>query len=222
MTDSESAISILLVDNHPVFRKAIRHILEEQADFRVVAEAGDSEEAIRLAMELEPSIVIMMHIVNAPGIIGKIKEKCPGITTLVITVQENLKHAIPMFEAGSNGYLIKSTNGDEIICAVRLIVAGKTVVNSTIFQQIFKYELRHLIKPINQNGKIKLSSREMEILDLVTRSYSNKQIAQELNLSLPTIKFYISGVYSKLNVKTRTEAVIFALQHGLINISNIE
>lgn len=221
----DQQITVLLADDHPVFRKAVRNILEEQDDLVVVAEANNGTEAVRSAIQLVPNVVIMdisMPELNGLEATRQIKAKYPDIKVLVLTVHDDIEHILSILEAGAAGYLTKRSIDEEIISAVRSIAMGETVMPTQIFQQLLKHILRYPSKPLVLEGKDRLTSRELEVLKLAARGLSNKEVSQELNLSLSTVKAYMVEIFYKLNVGSRTEAVIKGLRIGLINANDIE
>jgi NarL family two-component system response regulator LiaR len=220
----KNKIRILLADDHPLLRQALRNILEKQADFEVVAEAGDGEEAVRLATELMPDVVVMD--ISMPKISGleatrQIKEKSPNIIILVLTVHDDSEHILGILEVGAAGYLCKSVFGEEVIHTVRSVIGGETVLSPQVAQLILKYSLRHATKPLHLYAREKLTTRELEILKLAATGMSNNDIALKLKLSLATIKSYLSDIFVKLGVGSRTEAVITAFRAGLLTTDDL-
>jgi len=221
-----SNITIMLADDHPLLRQALRNVLETQTDFRIIAEASDGEEAVRLAVELVPNVVIMdigMPRLNGLEATRQIKAKCPGIAILVLTVHDDSEHILSILEAGAAGYLTKSVFGEEVIHAVRGVVAGEAVLSASVSQQIIKYALRHVVtKRLPLDTVERITARELGILRLAAMGMSNKDIAQKLNLSERTVKGYLAEIFSKLNVGSRTEAVITALRAGALTLDDLK
>jgi len=216
---------IMLADDHPLLRQALRDVLEKQPDFEVIAEAGDGEEAVKLATEMLPDVVIMdisMPTLNGLEATKQIKASNPSIAVLVLTVHSDSEHILSILRAGAGGYLTKSVYGDEVIHAVRALVSGETVLSPAVSQQIFKYAFQHSSKPKNLGTGNTLSSRELEVINLAARGISNKDIAQRLGLSLRTVKGYLADLFLKLNVASRTEAVIICLRKGIITLKDLE
>ena len=219
----KNKITLILADDHPLLRKALKSVLEMQTDFQVIAEASDGEEAVNLTVQHSPDIVIMdisMPKMNGLDAIRQIKAQKPEVIILVLTVHDETEHILGMLEAGASGYLTKGVFDEEVIHAVRSVAAGETVLSTEVSKQILQHARRHTTKPIQIDTIEKLTVREMEILNLVARGMKNKDIAQELNLGLPTIKVYLSDIFSKLKVRSRTEAVMVGIQIGLINVSD--
>jgi DNA-binding NarL/FixJ family response regulator len=216
--------SIILADDHPVVRKALRNDLEKEADFVVLAEAGDGEEAVRLASQLTPDVVIMdigMPKLNGVEATRQIKASHPDIIILVLTVYDDIEHILGILEAGADGYLTKNILVEDIIKSIHLIVAGETVMSPQVFKQVLKYALRHSTKPLRLNTGVKLTLRELEILKLIAKGISNKEIAVELNISSRTVKSHMVDIFRKLDVSSRTAAVITSLRIGVINVDDI-
>jgi NarL family two-component system response regulator LiaR len=218
-------IRIVLADDHPLLRQALRDVLEKQPDFEVIAEASDGEEAVGLATKLNPDVVIMdisMPKLNGLEATEQIKATCPAIAILVLTVHSDSEHILSILQAGAGGYLTKSVYGDEVIYAVRALVCGEMVLSPAVSQQIFKYAFQHIIKPRSLEVGDRLSSRELEVLSLAAKGTSNKDIALKLGLSLRTVKGYLANLFMKLNVASRTEAVIVGLRKGILTIDDLE
>ena len=222
---NRSKTRIMLADDHPLLRQALRDVLEKQPDFEVIAEASDGEEAVKLATEMLPDVVIMdisMPTLNGLEATKQIKASNPSIAVLVLTVHSDSEHILSILRAGAGGYLTKSVYGDEVIHAVRALVSGETVLSPAVSQQIFKYAFQHSSKPKNLGTGNTLSSRELEVINLAARGISNKDIAQRLGLSLRTVKGYLADLFLKLNVASRTEAVIICLRKGIITLKDLE
>lgn len=215
----------MLADDHPLLRQALREVLEKQPDIEVIAEAGDGEEAVGFATELVPDVVIMdisMPNLNGLEATRRIKACCPAIGVLVLTVHSDSEHILSILQAGAGGYLTKSVYGDEVVHAVRALVSGETVLSQSVSQEIFKYAFRHTIKPRTLDADNELSARELEVLNLTAKGISNKEIALRLGLSLRTVKAYLAELFLKLNVASRTEAVIISLKKGIITLNDLE
>jgi two-component system, NarL family, response regulator LiaR len=218
-------IRILVADDHPLMRQALITFLEKQPDFKVIAEAGNGEEATKLAFELIPDVVIMdisMPVMNGLEATRLIKEKYPQIAILVLTVHTDSEHVLSILEAGAAGYLTKSVFGNEIINSVRSLVAGEAVLTPSILQQIIKKVPHTIEKPLTLDVKRMPSAREMEILKFAASGMTNKDIALKLNVSVRTVKSYLADIFSKLGVGSRTEAVIAGLRTGLLTMADIE
>jgi len=218
-------VTILIADDHPLLRQSLRNILDKQTDFQVVAEACDGEEAVRLANQLEPDVVIMD--IGLPKLDGleatrQIKAIHPNIVVLVLTVYGDDKHVLNILQAGAAGYLTKSVFGEEVVQAIRGVVAGEVVLSPSVAQLLLRQAARYPTKPVLLEAGEKLSTRELEVIKLVARGMSNKDIAMALGLSLRTVKGYLANIFSKLGVASRTEVVISSLQTGFLTLDDIQ
>jgi DNA-binding NarL/FixJ family response regulator len=217
-------INILVVDDHPLLRQAVRGALDKEADFEIIAEAGDGKEAVRLAGELMPDVVIMdISMPNLDGLEAtrQIKAVHPNIAVLALTVHDEDAYVLGILEAGAAGYILKTIFGTELIAAVRAVIAGEMVLSPSVALRLMKHVVRRSAKPVPLEAGEKLSIRELEVLRLAAQGMSNKDIALELNLSLRTVKGYLAEIFSKLRVGSRTEAVITALKAGILSLGDL-
>jgi len=217
-------ITILLADDHPLMRLALRSIIEKEADLEVIAEANDGEEAVTAATELVPDVVIMdimMPRLNGLEATRRIKEQYPNIAVLVLTIHSDREHIFGILEAGAAGYLTKRVFGEEVVSAIRGVVAGDAVLSRDVLRQLLKDSFRYSTKPLPVDNVETLTSREQQVLKLAARGMSNKEIAQNLGLSTRTIKSYLVDMFTKLRVGSRTEAVITGLQAGLLSLDDL-
>lgn len=221
---SDKKITILIADDHPLIRDAIKVHLQNQADMEVIQEAEDGSEAICLASELVPDVIIMdiaMPKTNGLEAIRQIKEKHPQIAILVLTVHGDIEYILKALAAGAAGYLTKNIIGEQLAHAIRLVANGESVVSDMIMDKLLKYTLQSSSKaPLPELGE-SFSHRELEIFRLAAKGMSNKQIAQTLNLNLRTVKGYFENIFAKLNVGSRTEAVVTGLRMGLLDLNDI-
>jgi two-component system, NarL family, response regulator LiaR len=218
-------ITILIADDHPLVREALRNLVDTQQDMTVIGEASNGEEAVKLAKALMPDVIIMdigMPVMNGLEATRIIKKECPGIAILVLTVYTDDEHIIGILEAGAAGYLTKAVFGKDVLRAIEAIAAGEAVLTPSVLLQILGS-----VKSFKQNVPVQspetnLSTREIHILKLAAKGLSNKIIATNLNLTEGTIKSYLVSIFSKINVSSRTEAVITGLKTGLVNFQDLE
>ncbi|MFC2068950.1 response regulator [Chloroflexota bacterium] len=218
-------VNIIVADDHPLFRQSIRNVLDKEADFTVVAEAGDGAEVVRLTAELHPDVILMdITMPNMDGLEAtrQIKAAHPNIAVLVLTIHSDDQHVIGILEAGAAGYLTKSVFGEAVVQAVRGVVAGEMVLSPSIGQRLLKQAARYPTKPVPLDAGEILSPRELEIIKLAAKGMSNKIIAQELRLTVRTVKGHLAIIFAKLNVGSRTEVVITGLRTGFLSTDDIQ
>jgi DNA-binding NarL/FixJ family response regulator len=218
-------IKVLLVDDHPLIRQAVRTVLEKEADINIVGEAGNGEDAVEMARKLEPDVILMdvsMPRMNGITATRQIKSTLPRTQVLILTVHEDDQNIREIMDAGAGGYLIKSVFGKEIVQAVRSLASGDMVLSPSIGKTLVSQAARHPIKPVRLEAGEKLTAHEMEILKLTATGMANKEIASALGLSLRTVKGHLADIFSKLRVDSRTEAVIVGLKAGFLSIDDLK
>lgn len=218
-------VNVVLADDHPLMRQALRNILCNEPDFKVIAEATNGEEATRLSLELVPDVVIMdisMPKLNGLEATLQIKEKCPEIAVLILTVHSDNEHIISILKAGASGYLTKSASEEEIVRAVRAVVAGETVISARVWKEVVSHAIRYAARPSRTDKGIKFTTREIEVLKLVAMGMSNKYISEMLGINLCTTKGHLVDIFNKLKVGSRTGAVTAGLQAGLLTVDDIK
>jgi len=217
-------IKILIADDHAVVREGTRQILEREPDLKVVAEAGDGEEAVRLASSSKPDVAIIdiaMPKVDGIEATRQIKALYPTIAVLILTAYDDDQFVFSFLEAGAAGYLLKSVRGRELVDAVRAIYAGESVLHPSIARKVLNRFVPAPGKPRRQEPSDVLSKRETEVLRLASRGLSNQDIANELCLSLRTVQAHLGHIFNKLQVSSRTEAVVRALKEGWITLDDV-
>jgi two-component system, NarL family, response regulator LiaR len=218
-------INIMVVDDQPLLRQALTDLLKKYVDFNIIGEAGDGEEAVRLALEHKPDVIIMdiaMPRMNGLEATRQIKQKLPSVSILVLTIYDDLEDIMGILEAGAAGYLLKDVFGEMVINAVRSIVAGESVLSTNILNKVLKYVNGYPSKPTRLEHFEALTTRELEILKLLVKGISNKDIAIQLGLEVNTIRNHLAIIFSKLRVSSRTEAVTVGLKSGLLNTKDLD
>lgn len=216
--------TVLIADDHPLFRRSVRGVLEDEADLDVVGEASNGIEAVRLADEMQPDVVLMD--ISMPELGGleatrQIKAKHPEIAVLVLTIHSDEQHALEILEAGAAGYLTKSVFGEEIVHSIHGVTSGEMVLSPAIGKRMLELAARYPTKPALLPAGEKLSTRQLQILKLAARGMTNKEIASELSLSLRTVKRLLDDIFSVLYVGSRTEAVIQGVRMGLLSLDDL-
>ena len=203
---------ILLVDDHEMVRLGLKGYLDLQDDVDVVAEASNGREGVEKALELRPD-VIMMDIVM-PEMSGieatlAILKEWPEAKILILTSYLDNEKIYPVLDAGAKVYMLKTSCADDILRAVRKVAKGELAIETEVSQKV-EYHRNHI--ELHED----LTARERDILGLLAKGYENQRIADELFISLKTVKTHVSNILSKLEVSDRTQAVVYAFQHHLV------
>jgi DNA-binding NarL/FixJ family response regulator len=204
-------ITLLIVDDHPVVRDGLRGMFAATTGFEVLAEAADGHEAVALAEELRPDVVLMdLRMPGGGGVeaITELTRRGLPCKVLVLTTYDTDTDTIPAIEAGATGYLLKDAPRDDLFNAVRAAAEGRTVLSPAIASR--------LVSRVREPRSESLSTRELEVLRLVARGTSNREIATELFISEATVKTHLTHIYAKLNVKDRAAAVATAYDKHLL------
>ncbi|MGI6368710.1 MAG: response regulator [Anaerolineae bacterium] len=215
-----AAIRILLADDHAVVREGTRRILEREPDLVVVAEAGDGEEAVALADQHRPDVAVVdvsMPVMDGIEATKGIKERAPRTAVLVFTAYDYDEYVFAILQAGAAGYLLKDSRGSELVNAVRRVYEGESVLHPAIARKV----LDRVALGAGQNGNPDvemLTVRELEVLRLAAEGLSNRDIAEKLIVSPRTIQSHMANIFGKLQVGSRTEAVMVGLRRGWIRL----
>lgn len=212
------AITVLLVDDHQVVRKGVRAFLDAQADFAVVGEAESGEEAVLLASQEVPD-VILMDLVMPGSVDGveatrKVKNSSPRTQVVVLTSYHEDEHIFPAIRAGAISYVLKDIGPDELADVIRKAAEGEAVLHPRVAARLIQ-EVQGR-RDLSTNPFTNLSDREMEVLRLIAAGSSNAEIAEKLVLSQKTVKGHVSNILSKLHLADRTQAAVYAWREGIV------
>jgi DNA-binding NarL/FixJ family response regulator len=213
---SVDPIRVVLADDHAVVRKGIREFLTEPGDIDVLAEAGDGDEAIRLIDQLRPDVAVLdIQMPRRTGIdvCRHVRAQHWPIGLLILTAYDDAPYVLAVLQAGANGYVLKTADADDIIQAVRDVHEGKSVLDPSIARKL----MTQLAGPSSDMPIESLTPREMDVLQLAARGFTNKAIGAQLNVSDRTVQGHLANVFSKLHVATRTEAVMRAVALGWLS-----
>jgi DNA-binding NarL/FixJ family response regulator len=221
--DESKNIRLILADDHAVVRAGTRQLLERQPDFDIVGEASDGEEAVRLAHELQPDVVVMdvrMPRVSGVEATRRIKAECPDVRVLVLTAHDDDEYVFALLQAGANGYILKTAEFEELVRAIHTVAAGQSALAPEVTGKVVaQFTSGKSLPDMLANTEDQydgLTERELGILKLVGNGLSNKQIGKQLFISDRTVQAHLSNIFSKLGVSSRTEAVMHAVRKGWI------
>jgi DNA-binding NarL/FixJ family response regulator len=208
---------ILIVEDHPMFREGLRKMLETVEEFEVVGEAGSGEEALELALNLKPAIILMdLNLPKMSGIEAtqKMVSVLPDIGILVLTMYDDDHSVFAAMRAGARGYLLKEANRNEIVRAIQAVGEGEAIFSPAIARRMmFYFEAK--TKQVKTEAFPQLTEREREVLDYIARGKNNLDIAKTLGLNQKTIRNHVSNILNKLQASDRAKAIIMAREAGL-------
>jgi two-component system nitrate/nitrite response regulator NarL len=211
-------LRILLIDDHTLFRSGVKALLGRQPDFEVVGEAADGLEGVKRAKQLHPDIALMD--LDMPGISGRealrmMLEELPQLPVLMLTVSEASEDLLDTLQSGAKGYLLKNIDADYFVDAIRRAVRGEAIVSPEMTGKLVAGLKNPSREGPGASEKDRLSPREREILGLVALGSSNKEIARETALSESTVKIHVQNILRKLNLSSRVQAAVYAVESGL-------
>ena len=205
-------MKILLVDDHEMVRLGLKSYLDLQADIDVVAESADGRAGVEKALELRPDVIVMdivMPEMNGIEATLAILKEWPEAQILILTSYLDNEKIYPVLDAGAKGYMLKTSSAGEILQAIRKVAKGEIAIETEVSKKV-QYHRNHI--ELHED----LTARERDILGLLAKGYENQRIADELFISLKTVKTHVSNILSKLEVGDRTQAVVYAFQHHLV------
>jgi two-component system response regulator NreC len=211
---------ILLADDHAVLRAGLRLLLEAQPDLKVVGEAGDGREAMRLAEELKPELILLD--LTMPGLSGMeslpaLKKLLPATRILILTMHDDVSYLRQALSRGASGYVLKKAADNELISAVRAVLRGEVYVQPSMNKALLNDLLPHESAATPSDPWESLSEREQEVITLVALGHTSAEIAERLSLSAKTVETYRARGMEKLNLRSRAALVQFAIVHGLLS-----
>lgn len=216
-------IRVLLAEDHVVVRESVKQLLSKEPDLEVVGEAGDGEQAVQMVNRLNPDVIVLdvaMPKVNGIEATKQIKQSKPSTAILILTAYDYDQYIFALLEAGAAGYLLKDVSGQELISAIRSVHRGDSVLHPTVARKVMQ-RFRTPARGGEGHGADLLTDREMEVLKLAANGRSNKEIAEELVLSVRTVEAHLGNIFNKLGVGSRTEAIIHALKKGWVELEQV-
>ena len=217
-------IRVLIADDHAVVREGTRRILDQEEDIEVIGEANDGDEAVKMATGYTPDVVIMD--ISMPRLDGieatrQIKSLSPSVAILILSAYDDDQFIFSLLEAGAAGYLLKNIRGRELVDAIRSVYAGESVLHPSVARKVLN-RFGHPSEGSQEKASVELlSDREMEVLKLLTRGLSNKEIADQLCISIRTVQGHLGNIFNKLQIGSRTEAVVRALKEGWVTLKDL-
>lgn len=214
-------ICVAIVDDHTMVRQGLKQILELEDDITVIAQASNGEEAINIARTEQPDVILMD--INMPGMNGleaikEMKDEKISSKIIVLTIHEDRDYLFKTLHMGAEGYVLKDADPNILIEAIRSVNTGQSYIQANMTKELVKE-----FKRVTHNNKEKskpnnLTSREIEVLELIAEGMINREIAQKLFISEKTVKNHISNIFKKINVSDRTQAAVFAIKNQLVNV----
>jgi DNA-binding NarL/FixJ family response regulator len=210
-------IAVLIADDHVVVRQGLRSILGLHPEVRVVGEAANGAEALQRARELKPDVVLMdiqMPVMDGIEATRQLRQHLPECKVVILTSFAEDEHIFPALQAGASGYLLKDVQPEEILGALRRVVQGEPLLHPVVMRRL----MERIARPTHAETPAfpSLTPREQEVLRLIAQGCTNKEIAHALVVSEKTVKAHVSNLLQKLQLSDRTQAAIYAVQHGLV------
>lgn len=211
---------VLIADDHGLVRKGLRFVLEREQDIEVVGEAGDGREAVRLAEELEPTVIIMdiaMPYLNGIDAAAQIVKRKPTTGVIMLSVHSDESYLLRALSAGAKGYLLKDSAELDVVRAIEAVAAGRPFFSPAIAQTLLEDYMRFLQQRKIEDTYDLLTDREKEVLQLLAQGKSNKEVAAMLDLSLYTVETHRTHLMQKLNLHNTAEIVLYAVRKKIIS-----
>lgn len=218
-----SSIRVLIAEDHTIVREGIRLILEAAADIEVISEVTNGREAVKQACELEPDVVCMD--ISMPDMDGleatkRIKQRCPDVQVLALTVHESDEYFFQMLQAGASGYVVKDAASSDLVSALRAVAQGEVFLYPTVAKKLVNDYISRAAEGEVSEPYRQLTPREREVLTLIGEGLTNKKIAEQLVISLSTVQTHYSNIIEKLGLNSRAELIRYAIQYGLIDLES--
>jgi two-component system, NarL family, response regulator LiaR len=221
--DQVKPVSILLAEDHVIVRESIRQSLERKPNFKVVGEANDGEEAVQMAQYIKPDVIIMdisMPKLNGIEATRRIKANQPSVAILALTAYDYEQYIFPLLAAGAAGYLLKDISSRELINAIETVHKGESVLHPAIARKVLERFKRSGNDSGEEVTKI-LTEQEITVLKMAAKGMNNKNIADDLSISVRTVESHLASIFAKLGVGSRTEAVIQAMKQGWFTLEEL-
>lgn len=228
----DGTTSILVIDDHQLFREGVKRILDFEKDFEVVAEGGDGEDAVALVEQYHPDVVVMdinMPHMNGVEATAKLVERFPDVKVLILSIHDDESYVTHALKTGASGYLLKEMDADALVEAVKVVADGGAYLHPKVTHNLVNEYRRLATGDVSQSvGTLKdveyrkplhiLTRRECEVLQMLADGKSNRSIGETLFISEKTVKNHVSNILQKMNVNDRTQAVVVAIKNGWVQV----
>ena len=213
-------VRIVLADDHTILREGLRALLSADPDFEIIGEAGDGREAVRCVEKLGPDLLLMdlsMPRMSGMDAISEIKKRYPETKIIVLTVHKTEEYLLSTLQAGVDGYVLKDATHDELVMAIHNVMAGKRYLSPGISEKVIEGYLDGKEDSLAASSWQKLSQREREVLKLIAEGYKNKEIAEDLCISLKTVEKHRANLMKKLDLHNAAVLTVYAVEKGLVS-----
>lgn len=216
-------IRVMITDDHAMIREGLKKVLELEEDIEVVAQSGNGQDTINYCIKHENEIDILLLDVNMPKLNGiqtleRLEKEAPNLKTIVLTIHDEVEYLRRAMELGAKGYVLKDSESDALASAIRAVYNGAVYIQPTM--------AIHLLNELNPKAPVGkksfLTKREIQVLKLVTNGMLNKEIAIRLRISEKTVKNHVSNIFKKIDVSDRTQAAVYAIKTGLVELSDMD
>lgn len=218
-TCMEQQLKVIIIDDHGMVREGLKQLIELENDIKVIAQAGDGIEGIEKILEYKPDIILLdinMPRMNGIQVVEKLKELSINCKIIILTIHNDIEYLFKAVEIGVQGYVLKDSDADTLINAIRTVDRGESYIQPNLTTQ--------LVKRMNRNYQPQkkvtndLTKRELEVLQLITEGLLNKEIATHLCISEKTVKNHVSNIFKKIQVNDRTQAAVYAIKNNLVKL----
>ena len=213
-------LNIVLADDHTILREGLRALLTADSNFEIVGEACDGREAVRFVEKLGPDLLLMdlsMPRMSGMDAIREIKKRHPETKIIALTVHKTEEYLLTTLRAGADGYVLKDATHDELIMAIKNVMGGKSYLSPGVSEKIIEGYLEGKESTRSRSSWESLSQREREVLKLIAEGYKNKEIAEELCISLKTVEKHRANLMKKLDLHNAAALTVYAVERGLVN-----
>jgi DNA-binding NarL/FixJ family response regulator len=213
-------VRIVLADDHTILREGLRALLSADPDFEIIGEAGDGREAVRCVEKLGPDLLLMdlsMPRMSGMDAISEIKRRYPETKIIALTVHKTEEYLLSTLQAGVDGYVLKDATHDELVMAIHNVMAGKRYLSPGISEKVIEGYLDGKEDSLAASSWQKLSQREREVLKLIAEGYKNKEIAEDLCISLKTVEKHRANLMKKLDLHNAAALTVYAVEKGLVS-----